>query len=36
VQEPEEMEVDIDLKIAGLNHVADRLYDRWIMGLAKG
>ena len=36
VQKPEEMEVDIDLRIVNLNHVADRLYDKWITGLAKG
>ena len=36
VQKPEEMEVDMDARIASLNHVADRLYDKWISGLARG
>ena len=35
VQKAEEMEIDIDVKIANLNHVADRLYDKWTAGLAK-
>ena len=29
-------EVDIEDRLANLNPVANRLYDRWIMGLAKG
>ena len=29
-------EVDIEDRLANLNQVANRLYDRWIMGLAKG
>lgn len=36
VQTPEQMEVDMDVRLTNLNHVADRLYDRWITGLAKG
>lgn len=35
VQTPEEMEVDIEVRIANLNHVADRLYDKWVGGLDK-
>ncbi len=35
VQKAADMEVDIDVKIANLNHVADRLYDKWIGGLTK-
>jgi len=29
-------EVDIEDRLANLIQVANRLYDRWIMGLAKG
>ena len=36
VQAPEQMEVDMEVRLTNLNHVADRLYDRWITGLAKG
>jgi GMP synthase-like glutamine amidotransferase len=36
VQRPEEMEADIEDRIAGLNRVADRLYDKWAGGLARG
>ncbi len=35
VQKPEEMEVDIDVRIVNLHHVADRLYDKWTAGLSK-
>ncbi len=36
VQQPEDMEAAIDERIANLNAVATRLYDKWIEGLAKG
>ncbi len=36
VQQPEEMEASIEERIAGLNLVAGRHYDKWIEGLAKG
>ena len=36
VQQPEEMEASIEERIAGLNLVAGRLYDKWTEGLAKG
>ncbi len=36
VQKLEQIEVDIEDRLANLNQVANRLYDRWIMGLAKG
>ena len=35
VQTPEEMESDINDKVRALNAVADRIYDRWVEGLAK-
>jgi GMP synthase-like glutamine amidotransferase len=34
VQTPAEMEVDITERLRALNAVADRIYDRWISGLA--
>ena len=34
VQTPAEMEAGIDDKVRALNAVADRIYDRWISGLA--
>jgi GMP synthase-like glutamine amidotransferase len=34
VQTPDEMERDLDLRIQALNAVAERLYERWIEGLA--
>jgi len=36
VQQPEQMEAEIEERVAGLNQVAARLYDKWIEGLAKG
>ena len=36
VQQPEEMETGIGGRVAALNLVAARLYDKWIEGLAKG
>lgn len=36
VMQPEDMEAAIDERIANLNAVATRLYDKWIEGLAKG
>ena len=36
VQKPEQMEVDIESRVARLNQVAERLYDKWIEGLSKG
>ncbi len=36
VQQPEEMETSIEERIASLNLVAGRLYDKWTEGLAKG
>ncbi len=36
VQQPEEMETAIGDRVAALNLVAARLYDKWIEGLAKG
>jgi GMP synthase-like glutamine amidotransferase len=35
IQTPEQMEKDIDARVRALNAVADRLYDRWIEGLAR-
>ena len=35
VQAPEQMEVEIEARVANLNRVADRLYDKWIEGLSK-
>jgi hypothetical protein len=35
VQTPAEMEAGIDDKVRALNAVADRIYDRWVEGLAK-
>ncbi len=34
VQTPAEMEAGIDNKVRALNAVADRIYDRWVTGLA--
>jgi GMP synthase-like glutamine amidotransferase len=34
VQTPEEMERDMESRVAALHRVADRLYDRWIKGLS--
>jgi len=36
VQQPEQMEAEIEDRVANLNQVAAHLYDRWIEGLAKG
>lgn len=35
VQTPAEMEAGIEDKVRALNAVADRIYDRWVMGLVK-
>jgi hypothetical protein len=35
VQTPEEMERDLDARVASLNRVAGVLYDRWMHGLAR-
>ena len=35
VQTPEEMQRDVDSRVEALNRVAERLYDRWIEGLAR-
>ena len=35
IQTPEQMEQDIDARVRELNAVADRLYDRWVEGLAR-
>jgi len=35
VQKPEQMEADIEARVARLNQVAERLYDKWIEGLSK-
>ena len=35
IQTPEQMEQDIEARVRALNAVADRLYDRWIEGLAR-
>ena len=36
VQQPEDMETAIEERVAGLNAVASRLYEKWLEGLAKG
>jgi GMP synthase-like glutamine amidotransferase len=36
VQKPEAMETGMEGRIAALNQVADRLYDKWIEGLSRG
>ena len=36
VQRPEEIERDLGARIAALNNVANRLYDRWTEGLSRG
>ncbi len=36
VQPPEEIERDLEARIEALHKVADRVYERWIVGLAKG
>ena len=35
IQTPEQMEQDIEARVRALNAVADRLYDRWVEGLAR-
>ena len=35
VQPPEEIEREIERRVAGLNQVANRLYDRWTEGLSR-
>jgi GMP synthase-like glutamine amidotransferase len=35
IQTPEQMEQDIDVRVRALNAVADRLYERWVEGLAR-
>ncbi len=36
VQEPEEIQRDMQPRLARLNEVADRIYDRWTEGLSRG
>ena len=36
VQRPEEIEREIQSKVASLNEVANRVYDRWTEGLSRG
>ena len=36
VQKPEQMEQDIDTRLARLHEVADRIYERWTEGLSRG
>ena len=36
IQTPEQMQADLDRDVAALHAVADRLYDRWVKGLAPG
>jgi len=36
VQTPEQMQTDIEARVAALNGVADKLYTRWIAGLRTG
>jgi GMP synthase-like glutamine amidotransferase len=36
VQRPEEIERDMSTRVAALNNVANRLYDRWTEGLSRG
>ena len=35
VQSPEAIEADLDTRVAGLHKVADRVYDKWLEGLAR-
>ena len=36
VQPPAEIERDLEARVASLNKVADRIYDRWTEGLSRG
>jgi len=36
VQRPEEIERDLEARLEALHRVADRIYDRWCEGLARG
>ena len=36
VQTPQAIETDLESRVAGLHKAADRIYDRWIEGLARG
>jgi len=36
IQTPEQMQAGLDEQVAALHAVADRLYDRWVKGLAPG
>jgi len=36
VQKPEEMERDLEPRLQRLHDVADRIYDKWSDGLARG
>ena len=36
VQEPEEMQKNLDARLDGMHQVADKIYDRWSEGLSRG
>jgi GMP synthase-like glutamine amidotransferase len=36
VQDPEEIERDLERRVAALHAVADRIYDQWVEGLTRG